>query len=187
MIQANIKIHHNVITGDNKMVETKLNTDTISSEEKAKWMRKAYSDTSNAIANEANMKQKVKQKLLDTLNYAIENTNKKVSEYTLSSFNKIFTPTSNNYTKVTLRYGSVVFYKSIIEDSILCFSSKTGEVNGTDNFKAKKYILEGIVDDVNDSKWFDKQYKEFLDNKKTAQAKAKKTREKNKKKKANAE
>ena len=164
------------------MVETKSNTDTITSEEKAKWVRKAYSDTSNVIANEKNMKQRVKQKILETLDYAIENTNKKVSEYTLKSFDKIFTPTTNNYTKVTLRYGSVVFYRSIIEDSILCSSSKTGEVIGTENFKAKKYILEGIKEDVNNAKWFDTRYKEFLENKKIAQAKAKKTRANNKKK-----
>ena len=169
------------------MVETKSNSDTITSEEKAKWVRKAYSDTSNVLANEANMKQKVKKKLIETLDYAIENTNKKIREYTLSSFDKIFTPEANNVTKVTLRYGSVVFYKSIIEDSILCSSSKTGEIIGTENFKAKKYILEGIKEDINNSSWFDKQSKEFLDNKKAAQAKAKKTRERNKKKKASAE
>ena len=44
----------------------------------------------------------------------------------------------------------------------------------------KKFIINGLIDSLNNSKWFDEQYAKFEKKRNEAKSKAQKTRDKNK-------
>ena len=146
----------------------------------SKWVVKDYSDIEASRIDEVTQKQKIKETILEALAKSLENANKNINEYSLPKFKQIFTPTKNNKTQVILRYGSSIFYHGIVDDNVVATQEKNNLVNESDNFVGKKFIINGLIDSLNNSKWFDEQYAKFEKKRNEAKSKAQKTRDKNK-------
>lgn len=163
---------NNIVKGS-KTIENEYN-------DYSKWVVKDYSDIEASRIDEVSQKQKIKETILSSLTKGLENAQKSINEYSLPKFKQIFAPTKNNKTQIILRYGSSIFYHGIVDDSIVAKKEKNSLENESDNFGAKKYILNGLIDSLNNNKWFDEQYAKFDKKRNEAKSKAKATRTKNK-------
>lgn len=146
-----------------------------------KWVIKDYSKTEAERISKVQQKQNVKMQIENNIKLALDNVNKKIPEYTLPKMKQFFSSTKNNKTTLVLRYGSKIFYKGIIDDSIVSVSSDSSFERKEDNFVAKKAILNNCLDMLNNEKWFDENYKKYEASKNESLKKAKKTRAENKK------
>jgi hypothetical protein len=118
-------------------------------------------------------KKKIRDALRANIQQSMTYAKHKEPEQKISRLKRIFSLNGEDETIITLRYGSIVFYHGISHEQRV-FKGKD------EDYDAKIGLLERLTKMVDDNKWFNEQYQNYLKTKEAADKKSAATKKKNK-------
>lgn len=134
-----------------------------------------YTEKDKKNEKESANKKKIRDALRANIQQSINYAKHKEPESKISRLKKIFSLNGEDETIITLRYGSIIFYHGIVRKQRV-FKGKV------EDFDSKISILERLTQMVDDNKWFNEQYVQYLKIRKQADERSAKTKSKNKSK-----
>lgn len=134
-----------------------------------------YTEKDKKNAKESLAKKKVRDALRANIQQSINYAQHKEPESKISRLKRIFSLNGEDETIITIRYGSIVFYQGIFRNQKV-FKGKD------EDYAVKIGLLERLTKMVDDNKWFNEQYSNYLKTKETADKKSAATKKKNKSK-----
>ena len=137
-----------------------------------------YTEKDKKNEKESANKKKIRDALRANIQQSINYAKHKEPESKISRLKKIFSLNGEDETIITLRYGSIIFYHGIVRKQRV-FKGKV------EDFDSKISILERLTQMVDDNKWFNEQYAQYLKIRKQADERSAKTKSKNKSKATN--
>ena len=134
-----------------------------------------YTEKDKKNAKESLAKKKVRDAIRANIQQSINYAQHKEPESKISRLKRIFSLNGEDETIITIRYGSIVFYQGIFRNQKV-FKGKD------EDYAVKIGLLERLTKMVDDNKWFNEQYSNYLKTKETADKKSAATKKANKSK-----
>ena len=132
-----------------------------------------YTEQDKKKEKESLAKKKIRDALRANIQQSMTYAKHKEPEQKISRLKRIFSLNGEDETIITLRYGSIVFYHGISHEQRV-FKGKD------EDYDAKIGLLERLTKMVDDNKWFNEQYQNYLKTKEAADNKSAATKKKNK-------